>query len=64
MAKLKNSNCDKTKKKQNVTKLERSNYNQTQKLKLCKNKKLNCDNSNCDNNKNDSSDRNSYNDIF
>ena len=46
MAKLKNSNCDKTKKKQIVTKLERLNCDQTQKLELCKTKKkLNCDNS-------------------
>ena len=33
MAKLKNSNCDTTLKK-NVTKLERSNCDKTQKLKL------------------------------
>ena len=33
MAKIKNSNCDKTLKK-NVTKLERSNFDQSQKLKL------------------------------
>ena len=59
MAKLKNSNFDKTKKKQIVTKLERSNCDQTQKLKLCKTKKQNCDS-----NKNDSSNRSSYNDIF
>ena len=67
MAKLKNSNDDKTKKKQIVTKLERSNYDQTQKLKLCKTKKIKLwqlKNSNCDNNKNYSSDRSSYNDIF
>ena len=32
-------------KKQIVTKLKRSNCNQTQKLKSCKIKKLNCDNS-------------------
>ena len=35
----------KLKKKQIVTKLERSNCNQTQKLKLCKTKKLNCSHS-------------------
>ena len=49
-----NLNCGKTqelklwqnfKKKQIVTKLERSNCNQTQKLKLCKTKKINCDDS-------------------
>ena len=34
VAKLKNSNCDKTKKKKIVTKLETSNCDQTQKLKL------------------------------
>ena len=32
------------KKKKYVTKLERSNRDQTQKLKLCKTKKKNCDN--------------------
>ena len=67
MAKLKNSNCDKTKNKQIVTKLERSNCDPTQNLKLCKMKKIKLwrlTNSNCDSNKNDSSDRSSYNDIF
>ena len=67
MAKFKNSNCDKTQKKQIVTKLERSNCDQTQKLKLCETIKINLwqlKNSNCDSNKNYSSDRSSYNDIF
>ena len=41
MAKLKNSSS----KKQIVTKLERSNCGQTQKLKSCITKKINCDNS-------------------
>ena len=54
MAKLKNSNCDKTKKKKIVTKLEISNCDQTQKLNLCKTKKIKLwqlKSSNCDGNK-------------
>ena len=67
VAKLKNSNCDKTKKKQIVTKIERSTCDQTQKLKLYTIKKIKLwqlKNSNCDSNKNYSSDKSSYNDIF
>ena len=47
MTKLKNTNFDKTKteEKKIVTKHERSNCDQTQKHKLCKTKKKNCDNS-------------------
>ena len=53
MTKLKNSNCDKTKKKVNFTKIKNSNCDKTQKLKLwqeskiqivTKLKKSNCDN--------------------
>ena len=59
MAKLKNSNCDKTQKKklcqnlkdQIVTKLKNSNCAKLKKIKLWQLK-----NSNCDSNKNDSSD--------
>ena len=50
-----------------VTKLERSNCDQTQKLKLCKTKKIKLwqlKNSNCDSNKNDISDRSSYYDYY
>ena len=63
MAKLKNSNCDKIKKKnlkdQIVTKLKNSDCSKIKKIKLWLLK-----NSNGDSNKNDSSDRSSYNDIF
>ena len=34
MTKLKNSNCDKTKENVNVKKLKKSNFDETQKLKL------------------------------
>ena len=42
---LRTQTVTKLKNKQIVTKLERSNFNQTQKLKSCKTQKLNRDNS-------------------
>ena len=67
MAKLKNSNCDKTKKRRKkiVTKFKRSNCNQTQKLESCKTKKKILTTQKLKySNINDSSDKSSYNDIF